>query len=477
MNTLKEYIKQIYYLTRFDIYIVGNVLIDYLLKKEIKNIDIVLKKDAIQTAKKFAEKIGKVIKIDEQEGTANVILEDTKKIIKFSNMQGKDIINDLENQVFSINAMAVKVNKDGTFNMEDMIDPFGGVKDINNRLIRSVKATTFEENPLNMLIAVRLMAKLGFDLEKTTAELIKKNAQKILSLDWKDISKELFYILGEKRTYYYIQIMDKELHLFDKLFPEIIPMKEVGRCDYHVVDAWTHSLYALKEIESIIYANGYFEYHLRCEYEKHIEKIFSNGHTRMQLVKLATLFHDIGKPKACWIDEKGKTRFRGHEILGVEIIEKIADRLQLNQEEKWYLSKMVKEHMWPLGLYKRNDVSGKTTYDLFKNLKEDTLDVLLISLADIISTRKLLYPNEEMGMYKIHIEYLANNYLTRFKNIQDISEILREEDIKKKFSIKDPKKIEILLEEIKKAIFLGKIPPVKENAILYIKENVLKKEN
>jgi len=70
--------------------------------------------------------------------------------------------------------------------------------------------------------------------------------------------------------------------------------------------------------------------------------------------------------------------------------------------------------MIPLVLYKENDVSGERLHSMFANLKDDTLDILIISLADIVATRKLLHPDEDMGKYKIHIEYLANNYLTRF---------------------------------------------------------------
>jgi poly(A) polymerase len=134
---------------------------------------------------------------------------------------------------------------------------------------------------------------------------------------------------------------------------------------------------------------------------------------------------------------------------------------------------MVKEHMWTLNLYKTNDVSGRSLYDLFKNFGEDTLDIVLIGLADIISTRQLLNPNEEMGMYKVHAEYLANNYLTRFKQLEDISEVINGNDILERFNLEDKRIVGEILDSVKRAIFFGKIPLEKDRILSYIENHLL----
>ena len=129
--------------------------------------------------------------------------------------------------------------------------------------------------------------------------------------------------------------------------------------------------------------------------------------------------------------------------------------------------------MWPLTLYKTNDVSGRALYDLFKNFGESTLDIILIGLADIISTRQLLKPHEEMGMYKVHAEYLANNYLTRFKRLEDISHVINGNDILENYDIEDKRIIGEILDSIKKAIFFGEIPLERERILKYIEEQLL----
>ncbi|WZL73427.1 HD domain-containing protein [Clostridiaceae bacterium 35-E11] len=478
MEELRDIIIQLSRCIPSEIYIIGGCLRNYLLNRGCKDIDIVLEKNAVQAAKEFAKyHQAQLVTLDEKAGMARVIFKDKGLIIDFSDMKGCTIQEDLRNRDFTMNALALKVRRDGVFYFDDIIDIFQGRDDIKNRKIRVVNENAFKEDPLRMLRAVRFMAELDFDLEENTMHLIRKHASEISQVVGESVSHELFHLLESQRTHYYFTFMDNELNLLDKIFPEIVPMKKVGQCDYHVVDSWRHSLYTLKQVEKIIYAYGYFECHVAEAYEKHMQEIVGGNHTRKQLVKLAALFHDIGKPGSKWIDEYGKIRFRGHEIVGMEIMGEISERLNLSGKEKRYLCKMVKEHMWPLALYKMNDVSGKATYDLFKNFGDDTLDVLLIGLADIISTRKLLNPHEAMGMHKIHAEYLANNYLTRFKTIMDISDIFDGEDIIKNFEISDEDMINELFEEVRKAIFYGIIPPQKDSALRYLVENFFKKEN
>jgi poly(A) polymerase len=468
-----EYIKEISKLTQKKIYIVGNAVRDYLTKKEIVDFDIVTLEEIYGLAHELAHRNnGRCISLDKENGRVRVVLDnDDNKgtVIDFCTMNGKDIYEDLSKRDFTINAMAIEV-KDEKADFGDVIDPYGGLKDIKNRIIKEVDENVYLEDPVRLIGAVRLMAELNFDMSDNTLELIKRNSYRIKEVSGERIGNELFKILAFKRSYYYFNFMDKHLTLLGKIFPEIEPMKNVGRCKYHVVDSWTHSLHTMKTIEKIIYADGYFEDHLRKAYEKHTSQIMDNEHARIQLIKLAALFHDIGKPKARWVDETGRVRFKGHEIAGEEIMADISDRLRLKRIEKKFLCKIVREHMWPLTLYKTNDVSGRALYDLFKNFGESTLDIILIGLADIISTRQLLKPHEEMGMYKVHAEYLANNYLTRFRKLEDISSTINGNDILKNFEIEDKTIIGELIDSVKKAIFFGKIPLEKERILTYIEE-------
>lgn len=474
LELTNKYIKIINRFTDESIFLVGGPIRDYFLKKETKDFDIVIDDDIFKIAKKFAdENGGSLVTLSKENEVVRVVFKKDEEItIDFSSMRGSNIYDDLANRDFTINSIAAEI-KEGKADTNNLIDPFNGLRDIENGIIRGVTEHIFEEDPIRMLRAVRLMAELNFDITDETKELINKNSEKIKDISGERINHEIFKILSCKRSHYYFNLMDKHLNILDKVFPEIEPMKEVGRCKYHVVDAWNHSLYTMRVIEDIIYADGYFEDHLRVAYEEHTNRIYSNGHTRIQLIKLGALFHDIGKPGARWEDKTGRVRFRGHEIVGEEIMDNIAQRLKMSNKEKKFLCKIVRQHMWPLTLYKTNDVSGRALYDLFMNFGENTLDIILIGLADIIATRQLLNPNEEMGMYKVHAEYLANNYLTRFKHLEDISEFINGNDILENFNIEDKRMIGEILDSIKKAIFFGEIPLDKKRIFKYIGEQLL----
>ncbi len=466
-----NYLKEIFNLTDKPIYLVGRAVRDHYLGRETKKFDIVTKDSATLIGKGFADKVGgTLISLENKNQFSRAILH--KEIcIDFKDFKNLDIYEYLSLKDFTVNAMALQIYDEG-IDYDNLIDPFNGLNDLNAGTIQEVSQEAFKNDPIRMLRAVRLMAELEFDINDNTLNIINSNSGLIRNVSGELITKELFKILSCKRAHYYFNLMDKYLNILNKIFPEIEPMKEVGRCKYHVVDSWTHSLHTMRVIENIIYSDGYFEAHLRTAYEKHMTGIYYNGHTRIQLIKLAALFHDIGKPGARWVDDTGRVRFRGHEIVGEEIMCDISNRLKLSNKEKKYLSKIVKEHMWPLTLYKTNDVSGKALYDLFKNFGEDTLDIIFIGLADIIATRQLLNPHEEMGMYKVHAEYLSNNYLTRFKEIEDISETISERDIVDNFGIEDRRIIGELLDSIKRAIFFGEIPLERDRIFKYISDKL-----
>ncbi|MDR5659214.1 HDIG domain-containing protein [Serpentinicella sp. ANB-PHB4] len=451
-----------------DIYIVGGSIRDMLMKRQIKDLDFVVS----ENPKKFIEKLEnyfdkKAFLIDNERDTYRIALKDNFHI-DINKMEGSNIEADLKKRDFTINAMAYDVKHGWPLNLDKLIDPFDGQCDIKRNLVTMIQPDIFTKDPIRLLRAVRLMSQLEFEVDGETQASMKEKAHLITSVSGERVISELFLILKEQRAYFYFNFMDKHIQLLDKLFADVIDMKDVGECKYHVVDSWTHSIYTVKMIENYIYANGFFEEHVRKAYEEHTSEVLAGERTRLQLMKLGALFHDIGKPSARHTDESGRVRFRGHEITGAEIVKKYSEIYKLSNREKNILYKYVLKHMWPLNLYKRNDVSAKALFEMFNETGSETLDILLIGLSDIVATRKLLDPEEEMGMFKIHIEYIANNYLTRYKELENLSSKISGEEIMICLGIEEGPKVGEVIQEIKKAIYFGKIPYEKEAILSYI---------
>lgn len=469
MDSIFSILKEISEKEDTKIYIIGGYLRDFLIGRVTKKMKLLVKGNTEIIAKDFAKKVD--IDIITEDNSFKVIDIDRDLKIEFIPFE-EDINSYLQNRGITIQSLAIDVCKFSEDMKENIIDPTGGLNDIEENKIRIWDSEILKKRPIMMVKAVALMSELDFDMDEDTIKIINNNKTLISNIDGKELGDQVFKILRNRKSYHYFGFMDKELDILEEIFPEAEKMKDIGECKYHIVDSFTHSLYVLKLTENIIYYEGYFENHIRIAYEKHSCDEIIGNHTRMELIKLAAFFHDVGKPSARKVDIKGRVRFKGHEITGAEIIKNISERFGLSIKERDILYRIVAKHMFPLVSYKANDVSSKFLYKMFKETKEETLDILLIALSDIVGTRKLLHPNEEMGKFKIHIEFMANNYITRFKESQDISDIITATDILEEFDLPEEVLVSKLLEEIRKAIFMGKIGRNKNSIMKYLK-NIL----
>lgn len=451
------------------IYVIGGYLRDFLIGRVTKKMKLLVKGDTATIAKNFAEKVD--IDIISEDDSFKVIDIDRDLKIEFLPLE-QDINSYLRNRGITIQSLAIDVSKFSGDMKESIIDPTGGLDDIEENKIRIWDSEVLRKRPIMMIKAVSLMSELDFGMDDNTIKIINENKKLVSQIDGKELGDQVFKILRNRKSYHYFGFMDKELNILEEIFPEVSEMKDVGECKYHVVDSFTHSLYVLKLTENIIYYEGYFEDHIRKAYEKHVCEEIVGEHTRMELIKLAAFFHDVGKPSARKVDDKGRVRFKGHEITGAEIIKNISERFKFCIKERDILYRIVAKHMYPLVSYKSNDVSSKFLYKMFKETKEETLDILLIALSDIVGTRKLLHPDEEMGKFKIHVEFMANNYITRFEESQDISDVITAADILEEFELPEELLVSKILEEIRKAIFMGKIGRNKNSIMKYLK-NIL----
>ncbi|HSQ33714.1 MAG TPA: HD domain-containing protein [Peptostreptococcaceae bacterium] len=271
-----------------------------------------------------------------------------------------------------------------------------------------------------------------------------------------ELGREILEILNDDRSYKYIKELDK-INKLKEIFPEIEPMKEVGECKYHVLNCYDHSVYVLKTLERLLHSEDFLERHIQVYNREHLYEVIEGDIKRIQLIKLGALFHDVGKPLARTVDETGRVRFKKHEVIGADIIVNIGKRLGLGDKSISILYNYVRYHMWPLYLYKHNDMSSENLFKMFNETQNESVDISLIGYADIVATRKLLNPDEDMGLIKTFMEYTSTNYIFRYKECENIDDVLDN-------NIDDDTKY-----AVRKAIFSGKVPKDKERIKNYIK--------
>lgn len=229
-----------------------------------------------------------------------------------------------------------------------------------------------------------------------------------------DLGQKLINCVKYDDSYKYIKDMDEQGEL-EQLLPVIKDMKNVGECKYHVVNCFDHSLLAVETFEEMMKDNNFLDSNIVCEVKTTLDTVLDDGLTKRELLKLGILFHDMGKPEAKTIDDTGRVRFRKHEKLGADMIFSIGKNIGLSENNIIILYKYIRNHMSLLELYKDNDMSQEKLYKIFNCLKNESIDVLLLGYADIVSTKKLLNLNEDMNIIKIYMIYAINNYIYFYK--------------------------------------------------------------
>jgi tRNA nucleotidyltransferase/poly(A) polymerase len=216
-----------------------------------------------------------------------------------------------------MNAIALKFVNDH----EEIVDPYGGKIDIENRIIRCVgnPSERFKEDALRLLRAIRFATVLSFNIDEKTGKEIVSDAPLIQQISFERIRDELLKILDSENPYKGILLL-KDSGLLKYIIPELlegINVSQVRPGRHHTTDVFTHNLLALKFCPS-----------------------------KDPIVRFATLIHDAGKPRVKGEDEHGLVTFYNHEVAGAKLAYEICERLKFSKKDRERVVSMIRWHMF-----------------------------------------------------------------------------------------------------------------------------------
>lgn len=312
----------------YEIYIVGGVVRDMLLKRQLYDWDMTTNATPEEIQKIIPDsfydnKYGTVGLKPETEGARPYEITTFRTEHGYSDNRhpdkiawGKTLKEDLERRDFTVNAMALKQIQ----NFE-LIDFHEGLNDLNDKLIRAVGDADkrFEEDALRMMRAVRIAAQLQFAIEEETFTAIKNNAAKIQNISAERVRDELFKMLAADYPADGYLLL-RNCGLAEQILPELekafgVEQKSPGR--HHIYDVGTHSVESLRHCPS-----------------------------PDPVTRLATLIHDAGKIKTQRIHSDGTITFYNHEMESTKIAEKIADKLRFSNIQKDKFVRLVRWHQF-----------------------------------------------------------------------------------------------------------------------------------
>ena len=272
---------------------------------------------------------------------------------------------DVKRRDFTINGMLLDPET------EEVLDYVGGREDLKSRLIRAIgePEERFEEDRLRLTRAVRFAARFDFEIEEKTYQAISKMAPKVKSVSFERIRDELKRMLSSPSRKRALELLS-ELSLLKEILPEVGAMKGVPQSAEHHPegDVWVHTLLCMEKLKEPSWE-----------------------------LSLATLLHDIGKPRA--FAESAGASFIYHEKIGAEMAEEICQRLKVSAKEREKVVWLVKRHLvlkdaerMRKSTWKRLLASGN-----FDELLELHRVDALSSTLDLVTYNKALEMREELS--------------------------------------------------------------------------------
>lgn len=351
----------------YEAYIVGGCVRDILRNVKPNDWDITTNANPKELQKLFPKNF-----YENQFGTVSVITnskDETLKVVeitpfrlegKYSDKRHPDEISfaktlneDLSRRDFTINALALELNsKSKTLNPK-IIDFFDGQKDLKKKIIRTVGDANkrFEEDALRMLRAIRFACTLDFTIEDKTFKAIQKNAEWIQMISNERIHDELIKIFETNKVAYGIDLL-RQTNLLKFILPELDKGVGVSQNKHHVYDIYEHSLRALDEA---------------AKHKFNLE------------VKIAALFHDIGKPETKQGEGPDST-FYNHDYVGAKFTDRILKRLKFSNKLIDRVVLLVKNHMFVSDPEKLTDAGARR---LLKRVgRENIVDLINLRVAD-----------------------------------------------------------------------------------------------
>jgi len=342
------------------------------------DLDVAVQSGALETARRVAARVdGAFVPLDPERGAARVLARGM--CLDLTDWRAPTLEGDLAARDFTVNALAVPVRELLRRGRAGVLDPTGGLADLRARRLRVHETRVLTEDPLRVLRGVRLEAALGFRLTAETGRAMRAAAPGLARVAGERIRDELLALLALPRAGRAVRRLDA-LGVLSVILPEIEPMRGSTQPAPHRFPVLEHSLRALEGADLLVERLRELR-PFGDELAAHLAEELGGGVRRGQVLKLGALLHDVSKPETRRLID-GRIRFFEHDVLGAARARVIGERLKLPARAVAVLERLVRHHLRPMHLAAAGGITPRARYRFYRDLGEDTRDLLLLTLVD-----------------------------------------------------------------------------------------------
>ncbi len=451
------------------VYIVGGAVRDAMMHRPLKDVDLATPVAGIKLARQIANQFdGDFFPLDPERDVGRALIDspEGRLLVDVAGLRGADLLADLTDRDFTLNAMAVDLK--GDLNL--VIDPLNGERDLVRKVLRRCSPMAIASDPVRALRAARQSVQFGLRLDPETQFDVRAARSNLLSCSPERLRDELIKLLSLPRSVAALRITDR-LGLLDVVLPEIAPLRGLPQSLPHQRDGWEHTLSVIEHLTALMAAFSYtrtdataasFQYGMiviqldrfRLQLVKHLDFEWPNERPHRALLLLAGLLHDVGKPVTADEQDDNVWSWPNHAEQGARLVRRRADELRLSADEIARLVTIVEHHhaLWSLDPH-----DLRALHRFWRRCGSAGVDICLLTLSNYLGGVGEAIKQDEWLWLVDRVRLVLDAWFMRYEQVVEPVMLIDGSRLMQELQLKPGRHIGDLLTLIREAQAAGEI--------------------